>query len=178
MLRRIGCLACALLFIGLAPAATAAGGKSTCPAYPWNVSREVALFAGASTAVHASVDASRAPIIEMDHLYAVALGPESRVHFALPPGRAMRTGGDRAGMLRIRVPAAGLYRISLDDRFWLDVVADGRLLPVKDFHGSPDCAGPHKMLVFALPRGILLLQLSRYVSESVRLTVTPVPRLP
>jgi hypothetical protein len=175
MLLKIGGLACALI-VGLVPAVAAARPMtSACPEYPWHVSREVALFAGASTRIYASVSAARAPIIRTDHLYAVRLAPEPRVRFVLPPGRAKRMSGDRAGLLRISVPAAGLYRISLDERFWIDVVAEGRLLPATEFHGSPHCAGPHKMVEFALPRGTSLLQLSGYHADGVRLTVTAAP---
>lgn len=172
---KIGSVACTLLALGLAGGAAAAVPARVCPAYPWNVSREVALFAGAPTTVDASITAGLAPAIEADRLYAVRLSPESRVHFALPPGKMMLTGGDSAGILRLRLPAAGLYRIAVDKPFWIDVVADGRLVQAKEFHGSPDCAGPRKMVEFALPRGTLLLQLSGYVGDSVRLTVTPAP---
>ncbi|HEX3844871.1 MAG TPA: hypothetical protein VHV80_10945 [Steroidobacteraceae bacterium] len=169
---KFGYLACGLLAVGLAQAAVAATPTRICTAYPWNVSREVALFAGAPTTVHASVAVTPAPAIETGRFYAVGLSAQSRVHFALPPGKTMLTGGDEGGILRLKVPAAGLYRVSVDEPFWIDVVADGRLVPATDFHGSPDCAGPRKIVEFALPRGTLLLQLSGYVHGSVHLTVT------
>ncbi len=173
---KIRYLASALLAAALAPAAFAAAGR-VCPAYPWNVSREVALFAGAPTTVHAGVNSSRPLAIGTDRLYAIRLAPESGVRFALPPGRRRPAPGDEAGILALSVPAAGLYRISIDAPFWIDVVAQGRLLQPTAFHGSRACPGPHKMGVFALPRGTVLLQLSGYGKASVRLTVTRATRV-
>jgi hypothetical protein len=54
------------------------------------------------------------------------------------------------------------------------VVADGQLLPSKDFQGRPDCSAPHKIVEFVLPSGKdLLLQFSNGVNRTVRVTITP-----
>lgn len=170
-------VAVVLLAAAVAPA-MAAGMHSghACTGFRWDASHEVALFAGEPTKISAGASAFAAPEMHTERLYEVELSAQSRVRFAVPPGKLMLTDGDDAGVLKLDIPAAGLYRVALNEPFWIDLVAGGRLVSATDFSGSPDCAGPHKIVEFTLPRGHLLLQLSGYVAGSVRLTVTRVPR--
>ena len=89
------------------------------------------------------------------------------------PGRQSPNDVGYAGLAKLRIPAAGLYRISVDAPVWIDVVADGGLMGVRDFQGAHDCAAPRKILLFEfpVPRQVVL-QISGASSASVRLGVT------
>ncbi len=56
--------------------------------------------------------------------------------------------------MKLKVAAAGAYRIAIDAGFWLDVVNDGKSLPAQDFNGQRQCVGPHKIVVYELPAGV------------------------
>jgi hypothetical protein len=76
--------------------------------------------------------------------------------------------------VRFRVAADGVYRISLDQPFWIDVVANGKIVPSKDAEGRRGCSAPHKIVEFDLPSNrVLLLQFSNGMSPHVRVAITP-----
>jgi hypothetical protein len=62
--------------------------------------------------------------------------------------------------------------------FWVDIVRKGRLVASTDFTGARGCSAPHKIVLYALPAGDVLLQLSGEVSPHVELTVTRSPATP
>jgi hypothetical protein len=160
-----------LVIVACATAASRA--EDACGGFTWNVAHEQALFAGAPTAGSAGVSSEQAPPIASGKLYDLTLTAQEQVHFAVAPGKKALADGAYGGLVRFKVPATGLYRISLDQPFWIDVVAGGKLVPSKDFQGRPGCSAPHKIVEFALPANQeLLLQFSNAVSTHVRVTVT------
>ena len=173
---RLASVAVALLATAVGPA-MAAGMPSgnACTGFRWDASHEVALFAATPTKIRAGANAATAPAMRTERLYEVKLSAQAHVRFAVPPGKLMLTGGDSAGILKLDIAAPGLYRVAVDRHFWIDAVAGKRLISTTDFSGSPNCGGPRKIVEFNLPRGPLLLQLSGYADQSVRLTVTRVP---
>jgi hypothetical protein len=60
-------------------------------------------------------------------------------------------------------------------RFWVDVVAEGKAVAPADFTGARGCSSPHKILLYRLARGDLLLQLSDWPSPQTELAVTRAP---
>src|SRR6516162_2236726 len=145
-----------------------------CGGFTWNVAKELALFASTPQAATAGSIVEKAPNLSGERLYDLALVAQEQVHFAVPPGKRALADGAYGGIVRFRVPVDGLYRISLDQPFWIDVVADGKLVPSKDFQGRPGCSAPHKIVEFPLTSNRdLLLQFSNAVSPHVRVTVTP-----
>ncbi len=165
-------LAAAVLLGG---ATVAAGATDPCTGFRWNVAHESALFATAGQQAVAGRDSASAPVIRADRLYDLALAPQQDVHFVLRPEKRALTDGAYAGLARLRVAAAGLYRISIDRPFWIDVIADDQVVESRDFAGRPGCGAPHKIVVYELPAGSLVLQLSGAISARVRVTLTRVP---
>jgi len=165
---------CALEVLAVALCAAAPGwAADACGGFTWNVAQEQTLFAGAPQAGTAGATADAAPTLANQTLYDLALPEQEKVHFAAAPGKRALSDGAYGGIVRFRVPADGAYRISLDQPFWVDVVADGKLVPSKDFQGRPGCSAPHKIVEFVLPANReLLLQFSNAVSPHVRVTVT------
>ena len=165
--RRVaGLVTCGLL----APALWAA---EPCAGFRWDVTQERALFASAAQPLIAGRDSASAPPVQPGKLYELQLEPQEQVSFAVPPARNHTADGAHAGVARLVITAAGAYRISLDQPFWIDVVAGSQLLASKDFQGVPGCHAPHKIVEFDLPAtGDLLLQISGASAAVLRLTLT------
>jgi hypothetical protein len=147
----------------------------SCDAFTWNLAHERSLFASTPGRLSAGRDASSAPLVDVDRLYELLLRPDTEVHLPVTPGR--KPGGETtsAGILRVRVERAGLYRVSLSEGDWIEVVHDGTALPAGEHQGQHECSAPRKVVQFQLPAGDLFVQLSGSVSATVRLTITPAP---
>jgi hypothetical protein len=131
------------------------------------------LFATEPTALSAGTDVASSPSLAADRLYELQMCLQPEVIFAVPPGKKTLTDGAYAGLAILTVDVAGVYRISLDQPFWIDVAASGELSRSRGFQGRPGCNAPHKIVEFVLPAGTpLTLQLSGAASPAAKLTVT------
>jgi hypothetical protein len=156
-------------------AAPAAAAADPCLGFKWDVSRERALFATAGASLPAGKDLASAPGVVPNHLYRIMLLPASQVVFAATPGKTAPGDGTYAGVFTLTVPAAGKYRVAIDSGFWIDIAANGRLVPPSDYEGQHDCRAPRKIVEFVLDaKASWVLQLSGASQAAVRLTVTPV----
>jgi hypothetical protein len=144
-----------------------------CAAFKWDVAKERTLFAGTSQPVTASRDTSAPPPLVPERLYSLALAPQAQVQVAVPLGRKASVAGAFAGLVRLKVPAPGPYRVSLDQPGWVDVVVKRSALAASDFSGAAGCSAPHKIVQFELPAGELLLQFSGVATPLIKLAVTP-----
>jgi hypothetical protein len=155
-------------------AAPASAADESCAQFSWDVGHERALFAGEGLRLAAGSDSGSAPTLEMAHLYALQLKPLGEVRFVTTPGGRHFAEGGFAGLAALKITTPGTYRISVDSAVWIDVVADGGLLDVKDFQGAHDCTAPRKILEFDFPvPRTVMLQISAAGNASVRLAVTP-----
>lgn len=153
---------------------SAAADSDPCAGYKWDVSRERALFAGQAQPLAAGKDAAGAPVLESGHLYALELAAASAVRFVVAPGKASPAEGTYAGVLNLKVPAPGKYRIAIDEALWVDVESNGRLLSPVDYEGVHDCSAPRKIVVFTLDsQDGWILQVSGANRTAVRVSVTP-----
>jgi hypothetical protein len=178
-----GSWALALLLASAAQVSSAAQGPGVAPApaaadpclgFKWDVSRERALFATAGATLPAGKDAASAPGVVPSHLYRVILLPAGQVTFPVAPGKTSPAEGTYAGVFALTVPAAGKYRIAIDSAFWIDVTANGKLVPASDYEGQHDCQAPRKIVEFVLDgKAPWVLQLSGASQAAVRLTITP-----
>jgi len=168
-----------------APDAESPGAPVTEPADPcsgfsWDVTHERALFREVPQKITAGASPGDAPAISPDRLYELALVPRSQVRFAATPGKS-RSAEGHAGLATLSVTAAGVYRIALDQPYWVDVIAKGSLIPSRDFQGRAGCRAPHKVVEFALPSSTpLTLQFSAGDAPTLRVAVlmAPPPREP
>ncbi len=95
----------------------------------------------------------------------------------MAPAKKALADGAYAGMVKLHIPSAGRYRVSMSDGFWIDVITAGKFAPTDDFTGSRECRAPHKIVQYPLPAGNdLVLQFSNATSPSVKVTVTAVPQ--
>jgi hypothetical protein len=177
MLRRVPTAAAWLLIAAVCSVPRIdAAGADPCDGFSWNVKRERALFAGTAQKLQSGRDVASAPSVVPDRFYEIALYPQPSVHFRLPPGKEARSGEAFGGVLRLRVTVAGLYRVSADEPFWIDVVAGDQTLSAVSHQGSPGCHRPHKIVQFNLDPGQdLIVQLSGASQATGLLTITPAP---
>jgi hypothetical protein len=171
-LRRFAPLLTVVALLASADLAHAAGA---CDAFKWDVRHERALFATQAQDRKAGRAVASAPVIFLDELYRLRLAPQDQVALAISPGKKAHRDGARAGLVRVHIAAAGLYRVALSQRFWVDVVEEGRLVPSVDFTGARGCSSPHKIVLYRLAPGDLLLQMSGWASAQTDLTVTRAP---
>ena len=156
--------------------AVGAHADANCTDFHWDVAKERAVFASAPISLVAGVDAKSAPTIQLNHLVRLKLAPVTKVTYKVPPGRGVPNDGGHAGLVILKVPADGEYRISLDVPVWVDAVTDGRLLAPTDYQGQHDCPSPHKIVVWDLKGNApLVLQLSATTADAVSLAVTRAP---
>ncbi|HTY51032.1 MAG TPA: hypothetical protein VMB48_15200 [Steroidobacteraceae bacterium] len=174
-MKRISMGALAAVAVMAAPV-LAQQAADPCDGYAWNVAHERAVFAMPPAAVTAATAGGAAPTLETDHLYDIALAPQSGVTYVLKPAKKALPDGAYGGLVRLHIPVAGQYRVSMDVPFWIDVVAGGQFAPTTDFTGMRGCMAPHKIVEFPLPAGNdLVLQFSGAASSHVHVTVTPAP---
>jgi hypothetical protein len=169
-------LAHAALILLVAGGAAVHAADDPCAGFKWDVAHERSLFVGKAMTERAGADVTQAPAIEPDHLYELMLTRQDQVHFQAPPGKAPRTGGTFAGLLRLKVAKPGLYRISVDQPFWIDVASGTELVHSTDYQGAPGCSAPNKIVQYLLPAARdLMVQVSGIQSAQARLTVTFAP---
>jgi hypothetical protein len=168
-------IASILLFAAASITGTVARAEDGCVDFKWDVTQMRALFAGTAQPLSAGTDIASAPALQPNHLYALKLLPQERVSFTTKPGAKGTYAGSHAGLATFQVAQPGSYRIAMDAPFWIDVVANGALLPAKDYQGQHSCNAPHKIVEFELPGSrVLTLQLSNAAVDEIRLTITPV----
>jgi hypothetical protein len=147
-----------------------------CAAFSWDVRHERDLFAQPPRPVVAGQTLGTAPTLATDQLYQLRLSGQRAVTFAAPPGGKGHVDSAYAGLARLTVDAAGVYRISLDLPVWIDVIANGTVVAARDFQGRPGCNAPHKIVEFALPAGTpVTLQFSGGKASTVKITVSRAP---
>jgi hypothetical protein len=172
---RVGWLLLAVAAVVASQTAFAADAQD-CTHFTWNVAHELAVMQQTPQMLAAGTKPdAQAPRVELDRLYELRLSAQGAVTYALAPARATVADDARGGVVRSRVARAGLYRISLGGRHWVDVVDGGQFIKSRDFQGSHDCERPHKIVEFELPAARdLLLQFSGSGEESLLVAITAV----
>jgi len=171
-----------LLSFGLSLTVTLAAGvglanaDGPCAAFTWDVHHERVLFETKPQVLTGGQTAAALATLKAERLYQVELAAQTEVKFLEPPGRKRGDGGAFAGLVKLTVETAGVYRISLDQPLWVDVIANGTVVPAKDFQGRPGCDAPHKIVEFVLPaRSPITLQFSGGSAPVVKVAVTRSP---
>lgn len=173
-LLRMGAPLLALLALPLAP--THARADDPCAAFSWDVRHERDLFGKQPVDLASGRAFADAPALTPDRLYELELRAQPEVSFAAPPSRTWSEEATYAGLARLTVDTAGIYRFALDQPAWVDVVANGAVLQSRDAQGLVGCSAPHKIVEFALPAGkSLVLEFSASVTPAIRVTVSRSP---
>jgi hypothetical protein len=160
----------------VAAALPALAAEDPCAGFSWDVGHERAVFATAPEVMAAAdgpalLRSSRE--VSVDRLYGLKLLRQTSVTYVIAPGRAAAPEAAYGGLVHLRVPSTGVWRISLDAKLWVDVLADGAAIQSGDYQGRPGCSAPHKIVEFTLPAGkSLTVQLSGDAASTVRFAVT------
>jgi hypothetical protein len=170
-------LVVAVLLAPHAVVVAAAPDKSAKPdpcTFSWNVDHERALFASTARTLDAGSTLAMAPALDVDRLIELTLRPQTDVGFvAAPQGKKSPDKSAYAGIARLHVSHPGHYRIAVSEAFWVDVLRSGQAIQSQDFAGNHACHAPRKIVLYDLPSGDLVLQLSGVAAEHVRLVITP-----
>jgi len=151
-------------------------GDDPCAAFSWDVHHERDLFGQQPVDLASGKAQADAPALTPDRLYELELRAQPEVSFAAPPSRTWPTEASYAGMARLTLESAGVYRFALDQPAWIDVVVNGAVLKSRDSQGRPGCSAPHKLVEFSLPAGRpMLLEFSASVTPSIKVTVSRSP---
>jgi len=164
-----------LLVLAAAALGSAAAAEDPCAGFSWNIAHERALFAGAARPLTAGRDAAAAPSLELDRLYELTLAPHEQVQLPVADRKAHGAGTGFSGLVRLQIPAAGSYRVSVGSQMWVDLVSGSMLIATSDFAGQHGCDAPHKIVQFDLQPGTFILQMSGAAGDHVRVTVTRAP---
>lgn len=139
-----------------------------CGKFKWPLDQERAMLAKPSQIV------SGGPLAQMPAAVNVTLVPFAAAKLPSPPSRAPRYPDSYAGFVRVSSPPkAGVYRITLSRRAWIDVVQDGRLLKPDAFTGSTGCDSVAKSVKFDLGAAPFVVELSGTSAHAVAVAVTP-----
>ncbi len=166
------------LFLALASAGAIplAGAGDACLDFKWDVSKERALFVGTPAVLNTGKEPLSAPVVVPNRLYKLRLNRQDRVAFSVSPAKKPATTTGFAGVATLKILAPGSYRIAVDLPLWMDVAANGALVPAKDFETQHSCGPPHKIVEFDLATvQPFVLQFSNAADENVLLTVTASP---
>ena len=100
--------------------------------------------------------------------------PTPAVTYALRP---VKPGGkvSSGGIFQITLDHAGVYRVALDTRAWIDVVVAGKAAESLGHTGGPACSGMRKIVDYALPAGTHVIQLSAAEAAQSAILVTEKP---
>lgn len=161
-------------WLTIGPVPALAQTVDPCASYSWDVSTEHALFASQPTP--AIAEGASTAHITVDRLYLMHLAVQSSVAFAVPPTKKVPTDPAFAGVATLQMSAPGLYRISGDSPFWIDVIVAGKVVESKDYQGQRGCYSPHKIVEFELPAAVpVILEFSSASNPEIRFSVTAAP---
>jgi len=149
----------------LAAAPAHAQEADACDQFKWPLARERALLAQASPGQ--SGDA-----MPLESAVKLALLPAAEAKLPLAPARVPKD-GSFAGFVRLDKPSAGgTWRVTLTANAWIEVVQDGKLLPVKDFSGVTGCDGLRKSVKFELTAQPFVVEIAGAPSSGIGVAVT------
>ena len=140
--------ATALAIFAIAAGVTSgfAGAKENpaCEWFDWSVKRELEFL--------------RDPYLEMvfsgatlaaipDKGLVMQLPPHGTIDYVLAPGGEAKSDDSFAALLFIKdVPQAGTYQVTLSDAAWVDLIQDGKALPLAAETINPNCSDARKSI--------------------------------
>jgi hypothetical protein len=132
-----------------------------CPEEARPIPPEFSSWTARTAKIAAAADAAglAAAVVPVDKAVDVELKPASTVTFEPRPATP---GGSvsRGGLFRLTIPHAGVWRVAIGMRGWIEVVVDGKAATSVGHGGGPACSGIGKIVDYDLPAGSHVLMLS------------------
>lgn len=124
--------------------------KGECAQFSWDMARELELMRGAPVAVATLAAADpEARLAPLEQRLGLALLPSRRVKLLVVPRREPAA-DSYAGILRLRVPRSGGYRVSASQRLWIEVVGPAGVVKSSRFAMQAGCEALRKSVAFPL----------------------------
>ena len=139
-----------------------------CDKFKWPVAHEQAALLGEAKP---RIDSGGA--IAIDSAAIFRLVPYANAHFLLAPTRAPKSPSSNAGVATAPAPAAGLYKVSLSEAGWIEIVQDGAFVKSSNFSGALDCPGLRKIVEFPLAAKPFTIEVSGVDKAELSLIVSP-----
>lgn len=165
---RAGVLAL-LLSVAFA-ASTRAHEASGCTGFAWPLGVELEWLKAAVPATPSGTTLVSVPDKAVD----LSLAPANTVTLPTPPSG--KPEGElvtpHAGFFAIeRVAKAGLYQVSLSGPGWVDVIQNGKILPVESETGAQGCPVLEKSTRLKLAEGPATIEMSSVPDGHIKLTI-------
>ncbi len=132
-----------------------------CPEEAQPIPPAFASWTARTVKIAAATDAAglAAAIVPVEKAVDVELKPAATVTFEPRPATP---GGSvsRGGLFRLTIPHAGVWRVAIGMRGWIEVVVDGKPAASVGHGGGPACSGIGKIVDYDLPAGSHVLMLS------------------
>lgn len=124
----------------------------------------------------AAADAA-APRAELlpDQPIALRLRPTAEVVFVHQPGQMRKVDNAHAGLVSVRVPAAGTWRIAASGPVWIDLIGPAGPVASTGHGRMAPCTSLRKVVEFPLPAGRWLVQLNGNPGPQLRLMLSRAP---
>jgi hypothetical protein len=167
----------AALLLSTSATALAADHKHAaeeCGHFSWNMTREFELLRAAPfpLAAHAGVDLE-AGLVSLEQRLDLRLLPSKQVKLQVAPRREPAP-DSFAGLLKLRVKAAGTYRVSASQRLWIEVVGPAGVVKSSKFAMEAGCESLRKSVAFPLePETDYWIELSGSPTPDPVLLITP-----
>ena len=111
--------------------------------------------------------------LAVGHSYRAVLPASSVVSYFVPLYKPAAA-GTFAGLFTLTIDTAGTYSIALGEGAWIDVAPEaGKALSSVSHGHGPDCTTIHKVVDFALPPGVYVVQVSAAPASPVVIAVAP-----
>jgi hypothetical protein len=155
----------ALLLMAAAPAHAAE--SSGCDKFAWPLNAEQRLLGEAQAASSGELDRDAAKAVS------VKLSPLAEAALPMAPERPPQKEPALAGFLRFGKGGSHLYKVSLSEGAWIDLVQDGHYLKPTAFTGATDCPHIRKSVKFEIGPDPFVLQVSGAPASGIAIVVTP-----
>ncbi|MFT4075979.1 MAG: hypothetical protein QM647_10665 [Asticcacaulis sp.] len=144
-----------------AAACTTPSDSNLPPAWSGWISPETLAAAG---------DPAKSPDVSVSHAYDLTLLSVAQVMYPVAADKAPMV-NSFGGLLSLKVTETGTYTVALDDKAWVDVVRDGKIVKSVSHNQGPACTTVHKAVDFTLEPGVYAIQLSNAPSASLKLLI-------
>lgn len=164
-----------LLLTALLLSSPAAAQMADCTPSNANLPHDLMAWAAPAQPLTAGLAAATAPDLPVETHMNLRLHPPADVSLARPPEQQRTPEAPHAGLLRLRIEQAGVWRVSAARPVWVDLLLDGKPMATSNFGEMAPCTSIRKVLEFPLQPGDYLLQLSGNPGPDLELMVSLKP---
>lgn len=139
-----------------------------------NLPADFAAWAKPAEALQAAADRA-APVLPLGQPVDLVLKPSADVQFAAAPEQKRAPENAHAGLVKLKIPAEGIWRVAASGPVWIDMLSAGGPVASTNHGRMAPCTSLRKVVEFPLTAGEYLLQLSGNPGPELRLMVARKP---